>query len=173
MTGPILFLFFPASFAHAILRHRLFDVSVVVRRGIQYALARGMVIAALPAAIALFLADVGIHAGDIGVVAIGNFVAHTSRSWLYAVVGVVALVRSGGEPHGSIRSTADSSANGSNAAADSARDRGGGPSGRVDRQVAGRVITRIDAALHPEFVAVLVRVPNDTAYHALASRRPA
>src|SRR6266481_163826 len=36
------FLIFPFSFAYAILRHRLFDVRVVIRRGLQYALARGV-----------------------------------------------------------------------------------------------------------------------------------
>ena len=37
------FLAFPASFAYAILRHRLFDVSLIVRQGLRYALARGFV----------------------------------------------------------------------------------------------------------------------------------
>ena len=78
VTGPILFLFFPLAFAYAIVRHRLFDVSVVVRRGIQYALARGVVRSALPAAGVLFLTDVAIHADDIGVVAIGFLCAHVT-----------------------------------------------------------------------------------------------
>src|SRR5260370_34769877 len=34
-------LVFPLSFAYGILKHKLFDVRVIVRRGLQYALARG------------------------------------------------------------------------------------------------------------------------------------
>lgn len=168
VTGAILFLFFPLSFAYAILRHRLFDVSVVVRRGIQYVLARGVVISALPAAIVLFLADVAIHAGDIGVVAIGNFFEHTSRSWMYAVIGVVVLVaqwrrtawldqidrRFFREQYNAQQILRDIVEEIRQAAS--------------IEQVAGRVVMRIDAALHPEFVAVLVRAPNEAAYHTLA-----
>jgi eukaryotic-like serine/threonine-protein kinase len=39
---------FPASFAYAVLRHRLFDVRVIVRQGLQYAMARRVLLSALP-----------------------------------------------------------------------------------------------------------------------------
>jgi eukaryotic-like serine/threonine-protein kinase len=169
VIGPILFLFFPLSFAYAILRHRLFDVSVVVRRGIQYALARGVVIAALPTAVALFFTDVAIHTGDIGVVAIANFLAHTSRSWMYAVIGVAALValrrrstwldqidrrffRERYNAQQILREVVEEIRQASSIV-----------------QVAERVVMRIDAALHLESVVVFMREPNETAYHALAS----
>ena len=45
----LLVLAVPASFAHAILRHRLFDISLIVRQGLRYALARGFVDALIPA----------------------------------------------------------------------------------------------------------------------------
>ncbi|MGH9579586.1 MAG: PDZ domain-containing protein, partial [Terriglobales bacterium] len=46
LTG--LYLAFPLSFAYAILRHRVFDLGVIVRRGLQYALARGVLLIAVP-----------------------------------------------------------------------------------------------------------------------------
>jgi hypothetical protein len=169
VTGPILFLFFPLSFAYAILRHRLFDVSVIVRRGIQYALARGMVMSALPVAIALFFADVALYAGDVGAVAIVSFFAHTSRAWMYAVIGVVALVALRRRAAWLDRLDRRFFRERYNAqlilreVAEEIRR-----SASIE-QVAGRVVMRIEAALHSEFVAVLVRAPNETAYHALAS----
>ena len=44
----LVFLAVPASFAYAILRHRLFDVSLIVRQGLRYALARRFVDALIP-----------------------------------------------------------------------------------------------------------------------------
>src|SRR5205823_1447039 len=38
--GTLSLLLFPAAFAYAILRHRLLDVSVMIRQGVRYALAR-------------------------------------------------------------------------------------------------------------------------------------
>ena len=38
--GTVSLLFFPTAFAYAILRHRLFDIRVIIRQGVQYALAR-------------------------------------------------------------------------------------------------------------------------------------
>src|SRR5438067_1576494 len=51
----------PVSFAYAILRHRLFGVGYIVRRGLQYALARRVLISVVPGLAALFLADLWIH----------------------------------------------------------------------------------------------------------------
>src|SRR5437879_12950408 len=36
-------------------------------------------------------------------------------------------------------------------------------------QMAPRVVARIEAALHPEFVTLLVREPREPAYHVLAA----
>src|SRR5262249_48803173 len=55
------FLAFPASFAYAVLRHRLFDVRVIVRQGLQYAMARGVLLSALPLLASTFLSDIFIH----------------------------------------------------------------------------------------------------------------
>ncbi|HTP69083.1 MAG TPA: protein kinase [Dongiaceae bacterium] len=51
----------PFSFAYAILKQRLFDVRVIIRRGVQYALARRVLLAIPIVAIALLLINVLAH----------------------------------------------------------------------------------------------------------------
>jgi tRNA A-37 threonylcarbamoyl transferase component Bud32 len=51
-------LILPFSFAYAILKQRLFDVRVIIRRGVQYALARRMLLAIPMVAIGLLVANV-------------------------------------------------------------------------------------------------------------------
>ena len=47
-SGTFLFLVLPLSFAYAILRHRLFDIGVMIRQGLRYALARRALLALVP-----------------------------------------------------------------------------------------------------------------------------
>src|SRR5258707_14372144 len=51
-------LIFPMSFAYAIMKQRLFDVRVIIRRGVQYALARRGLLAIPVAAIGLLVVTV-------------------------------------------------------------------------------------------------------------------
>jgi DNA-binding winged helix-turn-helix (wHTH) protein len=46
------------SFAYAVLRHRLFDLSIIIRLGIRYALSKGLILSVAPACAILFIADV-------------------------------------------------------------------------------------------------------------------
>ena len=55
------FLAVPASFAYAILRHRLFDLRLIVRQGVRYALARRLLDALIPAVAAMLLMQVVLH----------------------------------------------------------------------------------------------------------------
>ena len=55
------FLAVPASFAYAILRHRLFDLRLIVRQGVRYALARRLLDALIPAVTAMLLMQVVLH----------------------------------------------------------------------------------------------------------------
>lgn len=78
----------PASFAHAILRHRLFDLRIIVRQGVRYALARRLLDALLPAVLVLLLAELMWH-GDQPLVEMVR-----SRWWWYLlVVGALLLIR--------------------------------------------------------------------------------
>lgn len=48
----------PTSFAYAILRHRLFDIRVIIRLGLQYAIARNALLFVSPALLTMLAADV-------------------------------------------------------------------------------------------------------------------
>ena len=56
--GIISALALPASFAYAILRHRLFDIGVIIRQGLQYAIARNALLFVSPALLIMLVADV-------------------------------------------------------------------------------------------------------------------
>ncbi len=159
----LLCLFFPLSFAYAILRHRLFDIHVMVRQGLQYAMARGVLLSLVPALGVLLLLDLLWH-GDQPLVAI-----LAARGWVYGVLGVLAFAA-----HSSRRQWLE--------ALDRRFFRERYDAQRLLREIAEeareahsfervspRVVARIEAALHPEFVALLVREPGEAAYRALAA----
>jgi len=82
----LVFLAMPASFTYAILRHQLFDISLIVRQGIRYALARRFVTALIPILGAVLLIDVLVHRAQ-PLVAIVR-----SRWWWFTLVGAALLV---------------------------------------------------------------------------------
>jgi len=84
--GSILGLALPASFAYAILRHRLFDVRLMLRLGLQYALARQVLISIVPLMGAVFLADLWLNRQT-------SFAEILqARGWAYAGLAMLALV---------------------------------------------------------------------------------
>lgn len=60
-AGSLLFLIFPLSFTYAILRYRLFDLGVVIRLGLRYALARRVLLSVVPIAAAALTFDIWSH----------------------------------------------------------------------------------------------------------------
>ena len=86
VTGSLAFCAVPISFAYAMLRHRLFDFRVIVRLGLQYAIARGALLAAVPASIVVMLADVAMHNSE----PVRQIAA--DRGWVYLMLTVAALV---------------------------------------------------------------------------------
>jgi hypothetical protein len=91
-TGPpdfvmaVLFVLLPASFAYSILRHRLLDIRLIIRQGVQYAAARGVLLSAVPIVGAGLVADLLVH-GEQPLIRILE-----ARGWMYAVVGTAAAV---------------------------------------------------------------------------------
>ncbi len=162
----VLYQAFPLSWAYAILRHRLFDVRVILRRGLQYALARGVLLTVVPGLGILLLADLLLH-GQQPLLEILRV-----RGWIYVVLGGLAATayvkrqswlealdrRFFRERYDAQRLLRE--------VVEEVRE------ARSFGQVAPHVVTRIEAALHPEFVDLVAREPNEPSYRSLAVAPP-
>jgi hypothetical protein len=161
-AGAIVGLALPISFAHAILRHRLFDVRLMLRLGLQYALARRVLVSVVPIMAMVFLADLWINR-QVPVAEILR-----ARGWMYATFAAVAIIarwqrndwldaldrRYFRERLNAQRLLRGISEEIRNATA-------------LD-EIAARVVARIEAALHPAFVALLVRRSSEALFQAVA-----
>jgi serine/threonine-protein kinase len=161
--GAILGLAFPASFAYAILRHRLFDVAFILRRSLQYAMARRVLVSIVPATAALFLADLWIHRQ----VPIADILQ--ARGWGYLTLAGLASVA---------RFRRERWLDGLDRKFFRERHRTEGVLRRISEDVrvtadlealAPRVLVEIEAALHPAFLALLLRRPRDSSFCAVTA----
>ncbi len=165
----LLGIFFPATlacplaFAYAILRHRVLDIQVIIRQGLQYALARGAVLAVVPVLGAILVFDLAVNSHEP--------LAHIlrARGWVYAALGALALVaywrrkpwlealdrRFFRERYNAQRLLRD--------VVGEIRE------ARNLHRVLPRVVARIGSALHPEFVSLMVHEPGMPSYRSLAS----
>jgi tRNA A-37 threonylcarbamoyl transferase component Bud32 len=77
---------FPLAFGYALLRHRLFDIRMMVRAGVRYALARRVLLSIAPVLGAFFVVDLLQHGSRplLSVIA--------ERGWLYAGLMVLAIL---------------------------------------------------------------------------------
>ena len=165
-AGILPVLLVPFSFAYAILRHRLFDISLMLRRGLQYALARRLLLLLVPAAAVPFVADMLTHResamGDVirnhlwwyaALVCATAWIHYSRQRWLDA------LDRKYFREHYSaqrlLRELAEDLQRSSQLA-----------------QLAPAVVGRIEAALHPTYVALLVRSEEGRSYEPVASTPP-
>ena len=163
------FLAAPASFAYAILRHRLFDVSLIVRQGVRYALARRLLDALGPMLGALLLADVILHRDQPLLTMLSQ------RWWWYSLIAAALLVaRARREAwlttldRHFFRERYDAQRLLVNIAAHI------GSAVRFDAVVLS-VVQQIEEALHPEFVGVLRQMPGEPFFTHVAggsSRHP-
>ena len=80
-----MFLLFPVSFTYAILRHRLLGIRVIVRKGVQYALARGTALSLVPAIGVAMVVDALVH-GSEPLIDILRM-----RGWIYAYGSATAI----------------------------------------------------------------------------------
>ena len=148
---PLIALTGPLAFGYAIVRHRVLDIHLMFRQGLQYALARRAVLGIVPALAAVLIVDIAVNSQEplAGIL--------RARGWIYAGVGALGLVAVFQRTHWL-------------AALDRRFFREQYNSLRVLREVideiqqsrsiddvAARVVARIDTALHPEFVAVMLR----------------
>jgi eukaryotic-like serine/threonine-protein kinase len=162
LAGSVGFLVFPLSFAYAILRHRLFDVRVIIRRGLQYALARGVLLS-VPLVIAGFLAvDLMLHGND------PLFTVLKARGWFYG--GIAALTGLASLQRRSWLSSLDrrffrDKYDAQQLFREIVEEIRRAPS---IQQVAPQVVSRIADALHAEFCALLLRKPGENHYRTIA-----
>jgi serine/threonine-protein kinase len=153
----------PLSLAYAILRHRVLDISVIIRQGLQYALARGGIIGFVPALAGIFVLDLAINSeqrvGDI----------FRSHGWIYAAAAILSLAA-----YWKRRQWL--------ASIDRRFFRERYNAQQVLRDVVGeigtaedfdkasvRVVERIETAIHPEFVSVMARLPGEPVYRSVAT----
>jgi eukaryotic-like serine/threonine-protein kinase len=153
----------PVSFGYAILRHRVLDISIIIRQGLQYALARGAVIGLVPALGVLFILDLAVNSQERVVDIVRN------RGWIYLAVAGLSLLtywkrrewlesidrrffRERYDAQRVLRTVVED-----------IRE------ARSFEKVAPHVISQVEAAMHPEFAAILVRRPGDTKYRVLAA----
>lgn len=148
----------PFSFAYAISRHRLFDISLILRRGLQYALARRVLLSLIPAVVLIFLLDVYSHPAAS---------APAGHVWWYAaLLGVTVWI---------YRRRADWLN-----ALDRRYFREHYSAQKLLRDLAEDVqtsvpfedllpvlVSRIEAALHPSYIALLVRSQDGRFYDSI------
>jgi len=153
----------PLAFAYAIVRHRVFDIRVIIRQGLQYALARGMVLGLVPAMGVILALDLAVNRQQ----PLANILQ--ARGWAYVAISGVAVAlywkrkqwldavdrRFFREQYDAQRLLRDIVREIRTA--------------RSLEGVARNVASRIEAALHPQFVSLLVREPEETAFRPLAS----
>lgn len=157
------FLLFPVSFAYALLRHRVLGVRVIVRLGVQYALAKGLVISLVPALGMVLVADALLHSSqpliailrarglEYGALATVAILVHSQRHRLSQVIDR----RFFREHYDASRLLRD--------VAEQARR-----AGSLER-AGPAVVSRIEAALQAEFAALLFRPSGERVFRCLAA----
>jgi hypothetical protein len=165
-VGTFLFLALPLSFAYAILRHRLFDIRVLIRQGLRYALARNALMALVPVLLVALGVDVLAHGAE----PVGDVLR--SRGWVYlAVAALVAVARTQrqGWLDGLDRRFFRERYNAQRLLRQIADDVRHAASLEL---AAPAIVSRVEQALHATFVALLVRDVEGRRYRAVASFPP-
>jgi hypothetical protein len=157
---------FTICVAYAVLRQRLFQVSFIVRQSLQYAAARGALLIPIPILAGILIFDLVVHKDQpFGVLL-------SQHGWAYALMGVVGIVahkkklqwmevldrrfyREHYNAQQLLRQTVEEIRASSNLA-----------------EVAPKAVARIEQALHPEFVAILMREATEPFYRSIASAPP-
>jgi tRNA A-37 threonylcarbamoyl transferase component Bud32 len=156
-------LVFPLSFAYAILKHKLFDVRVMIRRGLQYALARNFLRAIPVVAAGVLVLDVVFHGNQplfgvlksrgavyVAIAALAGLAYAQRQTWLSGLDR--RFFRDKYDAHRLFREIVDEVRH----------------AGSVE-QVAPSVATRVADALHAEFCALLQRKPGEPLYRVVAA----
>jgi hypothetical protein len=149
--------------AYAILRHRVFDIRVIVRLGVRYAVARGALLSIAPTGVVVLVLDALTHreqrlteiAGQRGWLYIGlafaGLLLHRKRkTWLDRLDR--RFFRERYDAQRLLRTVVEDVR----------------ASANFD-ETAPQVIARIDGALHPESATLMLRRPGEAAYRTVAA----
>lgn len=153
----------PACFAYAILRHRLFDIRVIIRQGLQYAIARNALLLLTPALAAMLAADL-LFRGQESLVQILR-----ERGWIYASLAALAIwlhLRREQWLRALDRRFFREQYNAQQVLGATVREV---RAAQTAGEVAPRIIAQIDLALHPVTAAIFNLHAGDAAYRLLAS----
>jgi eukaryotic-like serine/threonine-protein kinase len=159
----LIFLALPASFAYAILRHRLFDLRLIVRQGVRYALARRFVAALTPALGAVVVIDILRHRSQPLVA-----ILQSQWWWFTAIGGALFVVHKRREhwlrsiDRRFFRDRYDAQRLLSNIAGQISR------AATIDA-IAPSMLLQISEALHPEFVDVVRHAPGGSEFVPIAA----
>ena len=162
--GTLLLLAIPLSFTYAILRHRLFDIRIIIRQGVRYALARRVILWLAPGVgLALMAEFVVWHRQDPLAAALRTHV------WSYLILG--ALIATAGPRRSQWLDAIDrrffrDRYDGQQLLRRVAEDLHG--AGTLER-VAPLLVGQLESAFHAEFAAVLVHRLDETHYQVIAS----
>ena len=157
---------FTLCVAYAVLKQRLFQVSFIVRQSLQYAVARGALLIPIPILAGILVFDLAVHKDQ----PFGALLS--AHGWAYVLIGAAGIIahrkqsqwmeildrRFYREHYNAqllLRQTVDEIRSSSNLA-----------------EVAPKAAARIEQALHPEFVAILMRESNEPTYRCVASAPP-
>jgi tRNA A-37 threonylcarbamoyl transferase component Bud32 len=156
-------LIFPFSFAYAILRQRLFDVRVIIRRGLQYAMARRFLLAIPMMAAGLLALDLIFHGNQplfeilkahgavyVAIWALAGLAYQQRNVWLSWLDR--RFFRDKYDAQRLFRQVMDDIRH----------------AGNIE-EVSSSVVTRVVEALHAEFCALLVRKPAEPSYRVVAA----
>lgn len=155
----LLVLFVPLSFAYAIIKHRLFDLRLVIRRSLQYALARHVLFAALISPMAILVFDIIAGHQDF----LRQYLkTEFPRLSLYLLIGVVMVT-----VHRPLMSWLDRKFF---REAYDARKILSGLAEEISlivdiNELVSMVIKQIDDSLHIKYAALLLREPGSDHFH--------
>jgi sigma-B regulation protein RsbU (phosphoserine phosphatase) len=148
--------------AVAIVKHRLFGFRMMIRRSLQYAAARGLLLGLAPFCLAVFVGDLLLHADQpLGAILV-------SRGWFYAVLGI-----GGALAHLKRKAWQDALDRRFFRERYNAQQMLAGVVQEIGRattleDVAPRVVAQVEAALHPSFAALVRRGVGESAFFVLA-----
>ncbi|MBC7349787.1 MAG: protein kinase [Candidatus Aminicenantes bacterium] len=156
------FILFPLSFAYSILKHRLLDIRLIIRQGIQYALTRGALLAIVPILAAGLAADMLIHGNQPFIQIL------KTRGWIYLLLAALAAgVHSQRQrwkraiDRKFFREQYDAQQLLKELAVESARARSFASAAEI-------AVIRIAQALHPTFVSIMHRAGGHGIFQSLA-----